>query len=356
MDELNRELLRRLRFAVIGIATVMVFGTLGYVLFGWSLLNAIYMTVITVTTVGYREIHPLSTGETIFTIGLVLTGTGTVFYGFGTVLEAMVAGQWMRMFGRQRLQKRIDALSGHYIICGFGRMGHFVCRELADQPLPFVAVEQDEHAIRQIEASGYLFVEGDSTDDDVLIRAGIDRASGLVSVLSTDADNLYVVMSARGLNPALTIISRYTEESAAKKLMRGGADRVIAPYRIGGNRIAQAILQPNVLDFIEIATVRGRMDVFMEEVVIEPSARLVGQTLRQADVRHHLGVIVIAIRSRDANMTFNPNPDQVFEVNDVLIVLGTKPALKQLETLCRPENAALRKAGGDPGSRRGRLN
>jgi voltage-gated potassium channel len=329
------ETIGRLRIAVAAILGVLMVGTAGYMAFGWPFLDAFYMTVITVTTIGFREIRDPGTGEIVYTIVLAISGVGTVLFALSAVVEATVAGVFAGMFGRQRLQKRIESLRDHLIIAGYGRMGQLVVRELQEQPVPFVVVEREPEGVRQLERDQLLFVDGDATDDDTLRQAGIARARALVAVVSTDADNVFIVLTARELNPDLEIIARCTDERAGRKLLRAGATRVIAPYQIGGSRIAQAILQPNVVDFIEIATRRGRMEVFMEEARLRHGSSLVGKSLGESDLRRGHGVIIIAIKHPSGDMRFNPDPEEPLAEGDVMIAVGKRDGLLALEALAR---------------------
>lgn len=328
--------IRRLKFALASILGVAIFGTVGYWLLGWDLLDALYMTVITVTTVGYREVGQMDRSAMVFTMVLLGLGFGTVFYSFSVLIESLVAGQIGLFFGRKRVQKRIDATRGHHVICGFGRMGRIVCRELANEHLPFVVMDADEHAIEEAEEAGYLALRADATDEDSLGSAGIERAAGLVAVLSSDADNLYVILCARAMNPKLKIIARADQERSEQKLLRAGADRVVAPYLIGGARIAQALLRPSVLDFVEIATCRTRMDLLMEETQVSERSRLCGKTVRDSSIRSELGLIIVAVKRPSGDMQFNPPADLRFEAGDVLLALGERASLQRLARLANP--------------------
>lgn len=229
------------------------------------------------------------------------------------------------------MEKMIDALSEHYIICGYGRMGSLICREFAAKPLPFVVVEKNNDVIEKVKDEGYLYLHGDSTDDETLLKAGIRRAKGLISVVTSDTENVYITLTARGLNPDLFILARSGEEGSEIKLKRAGANKVVSPYHIGGSRMAQAILRPNVVDFIEIATGREHLDLQMEEIYIPHSSRFVGETLVSSKFRRDTGVIIIGIKKAEGKMVFNPNPHEKLEANDTLIVLGETTAMEKLE-------------------------
>ncbi|MDA8084956.1 MAG: NAD-binding protein [Nitrospiraceae bacterium] len=314
------------------IILIISFGTVGYTwIEGWPLFDSLYMTVITLTTVGYREVHDLSREGQIFTIILITGGVGTVFYALSTGAKIILEGELQQIFGRKRLEKKIKELRDHYIICGFGRMGKIICRELQEKRLPFVAIEKDPGIVTERE--DFLLYQGDATKDEVLKELGIDKARGLISVLPTDAENMYVVLSARGLNPRLTIVARAGEEGSEQKLIRAGADRVVSPYHIGGLRIAHTVLKPAVVDFIEFATNSGNIDLQMEEVVIGEGSSLVGKTLDECGFGRDLGIIVVAIKNSSGEMRFNPTFRSAINSGDTLIALGETSKLKILEDL-----------------------
>ncbi|MGW8273371.1 MAG: potassium channel family protein, partial [Thermodesulfovibrionales bacterium] len=243
---------------------VIALGCVGYSLIeGWSLLDALYMTIITLTTIGFQEVKPLSQSGRIFTIVFVLFGVGVVAYTVNSSLRMIFEGEIQKVFGRRKLEKKIKSLQNHFIVCGYGRMGQIICRELREKKVPFVVIDTEPREMQPLE--GMLFIRGDATKDDVLRAAGIESARGLVSVLSTDAQNLFVVLSARGMNPGLTIVARAGEDGSEQKLIRAGADRVVSPYHIGGLRIAHSVLKPAVVDFIEFATRTGNIELQMEE-------------------------------------------------------------------------------------------
>ncbi len=231
------------------------------------------------------------------------------------------------------MESRISKLKDHYIICGFGRIGHLICREFDSRPMPFVVVEQDPHLIERINREGYMYVEGDATDDETLQAAGIDLAKGLITAVTSDTDNVYITLTARGLNPKLFILARAGEEGSEKKLMRAGASKVISPYTIGASRMAQAILRPSVVDFIEIATASENLELQIEEIRISPDSLLAGKALIDSGIRQSMGIIIVGIKQVDGQMLFNPPPTSVIEPNSVLITLGERPAINQLEKI-----------------------
>ena len=318
---------------------VIAFGTAGYQLIeGWKFLDALYMTIITLTTVGYREVHELSSKGMIFTIFLLLVGVGTVLYALSAGAKLILEGELQEMFGRKRLEKKIKELKDHYIVCGFGRMGRIISRELKAKHVPFVAIEKNFDAATRTD--DLLIIAGDATNDEILKEAGIERARGLISVLPTDAENLYVVLSARELNPDLQIVARAGEEGSENKLKRAGANKVVSPYHIGGLRIAHSVLRPAVVDFIEFATKTGNIELQMEEVTIPTGSIMEGQSLDQCGIGRELGIIIVGIKRATGEMRFNPTFRSTIKAGDILIGLGEISKLKVLEEMSRQMKAA----------------
>lgn len=328
--------LRRLRFSLLAVIVVVVFGTAGYCLIErWPLLDALYMTVITLASVGFREVHDLSDQGRLFTIVLIVSGTGIIVYTIGSLAQFTIEGQLQSLLGRKKVEKGISKLKDHYIICGYGRIGALIARELRAKPLPFVVVEQSPILCDKLNNDGYLFVQGNATDDETLLSAGILHARGLITVVTSDTDNVYITLTARGLNPDLFILARAGEEGSEKKLQRAGATKVISPYTIGATRMAHAILRPSVMDFIEIATAGQNFELQLEEILVSTSSILVGKTLITSGIRKELGLIVVGIKKGDGQMVFNPPPDISIEVGDILISLGQQTAIQNLERIAQ---------------------
>jgi len=300
---------------------------------GWGFLDALYMTIITITTVGFREIHELSQKGQIFTIILIISGVGTVLYALSNGAKFVLEGELQEVFGRQRLEKRLKDLKDHYIICGYGRMGKIIAKELRHEKLQFAVIEKNEVILDPDHKDETLIIQGDATRDELLKRVGIEKAKCLISVLPTDAENLYVVLSARGLNPSLLIVARAGEEGSGRKLLRAGADRVVSPYYIGGLRIAHTVLKPAVVDFIEFATKSGNIDLQIEEVTIQAGSRLENQTLDECGIGRDLGVIIVAIKQKDGEMKFNPTFRTAIQAGDTLIAVGETSKLTILEKM-----------------------
>jgi voltage-gated potassium channel len=334
---------RHLKISICVLGLLVSFGTFGYILIeGWSFLDSLYMTVITLSTVGFTEVHRLSSFGKVFTMTLIVFGVSVIGYTVGSLAQIMFEGQFRRVIGRKKVENAIAALDGHYIICGFGRIGALICKEFAAKPLPFVVVEKDPETIGRMEQDGhgYLFLRGDATVDDTLLKAGIKKAKGLISVVASDTENVYITLTARGLNPELFILARSGEEGSELKLKRAGANKVISPYLIGGSRMAQAILRPTVVDFIEIATGLEHMELQMEEIIIPAESAFIGETLASSGFRKETGVIIVGIKKQSGKMGFNPEHHTRVEAHDTLIVLGEPSAILKLDQLVRCGNCA----------------
>jgi len=323
---------KRLIFSLIFITFIVTVGSAGYMLIeGWNCLDALYMTIITIASVGYKEVHDLSPNGRMFTIILIISGVGSVAYALATIAKIVLEGEIKEIFGRGRLEKKIKELKDHYIVCGYGRMGKIICRELREKNIKFVVVEQKPNVLE--EKGDILIYEGDATRDEILKGVGIEKAKGLISVLPTDAENLFVVLSARELNPNLFIVARAGEEGSEQKLMRAGADRVVSPYHIGGLRIAHTLLKPAVVDFIEFATKSGNIDLQMEELTVQDGSKLAGFTLDECGIGRELGIIIVAIKKTSGDMKFNPTFRTTIKAGDTLIALGEISKLKMLEDM-----------------------
>jgi voltage-gated potassium channel len=320
------------RLVAILIATVMVVGTIGYVLIeGWGLWDAFYMTVITITTVGYGEVHPLSRAGQVFTVAILLSGVGSFFYAFTLFMALLAEGQLVERVERRRRTRMLDELKDHFILCGFGRMGEIIAGEFSRQHVPFVVIERDADRMQAAMDHGFLSVEADASSEEVLRRVRIDRARGFIAAVSTDAENVYAVLSARLLRPDLFIIGRAETEDARIKLQRAGADRVISPYHLGGLQLAQTALRPAVVDFVQLATTSDNLDLNLEQVRIVEGSPLNGRTLVDAGLRQRFGVVVVGIRRANGRMDFNPAPETAMHAGDDIVVLGRSGSLKELE-------------------------
>ncbi|MEI6701963.1 MAG: potassium channel protein [Deltaproteobacteria bacterium] len=325
---------RHLKISVLVLLMLVTGGTAGFMTIeNWRFLDALYMTVITLGTVGFKEVHDLSDGGKMFTMGLILVGVSVLGYIVGSLAQIMFEGQFQRIMGRKKVEKQINALKDHYIICGFGRIGSLICKEFKANELPFVIVEKSVDSVEKLDEEGYLHMKGDATLDETLLKAGIKRAKGLISVVTSDTENVYITLTARGLNPDLYILARSGEEGSDLKLKRAGASKVVSPYIIGGSRMAQSILRPNVVDFIEIATGSEHLDLQMEEISIPSHSAFAGETLVSSGFRKETGVIIIGIKKAHGKMIFNPHSQAKIDGGDTLIVLGEPQSIAKLEDL-----------------------
>lgn len=331
-----RSLRARLLLPLALVSTVMIVGTLGYYALwrarGGTWMDALFMTVTTITTIGYGEVRPLSTAGRLFTIVLALTGMGALFYTLGVVMEYLVAARIADPGGRRKMERRIDALSGHIIVAGLGRVGRETAQELGSAGTPFVVVDPGPAAAQHAGERGYLLISGDATDDAVLERAGVRRARGLVVTTDSDATNLYIILSARVLNPELAIVARAADEVSIPKLIRAGADRAINPYAIGGHRLAHLILKPAAVDFFETALRTGDNTLNIEDLAVAPDSPAIGRRLDALDVRAVSGATVLAIL-RGGQAVVSASGDQVFASGDQLLAIGTSEQLARLEQL-----------------------
>jgi voltage-gated potassium channel len=320
----------RLRIAIAMVVTIFVVGTIGYVALGLALLDAMYMTITTITTVGYREITgpDVTVPEKIFTMILIVVGVSTVLYTFTLTIQSVVEGQLREFVGRRRMDKKISQMHDHVIVCGWGRVGKAVATDLHHSGREVVVVDVDENRLRGI---ALPTVAGDATEDSVLRAAGIERAFGLIAALDGDAENLFVTLSSRAARPDLFIVARARQDESVAKLQRAGADRVVNPQELGAARMASFVVQPNVAEFIDITMHERSMDFRMQELEISEHSSLAGVTLREANLRQRAGVLVLALRGDDGTFNTNPDPDTVLHARNVIIAVGTVDALEKLD-------------------------
>ena len=324
--------LRNLRLIAVALALLTLVGMAGFHLIeGWPWFDGFYMVVTTFTTIGYQEVHPLSHAGRIFNVGVILAGVSLVFLGIGSLTQALLEFELRSFFGRRRMERDISRLSDHYIICGAGRVGRSAARELARKPVPFVIIEQNEAKAAR-HGSDWLVMVGDATQEQTLREAQIARARGLVAATTTDATNLYIVLTARGLNPKLKINARDSEEDAEKHLVTAGADSVVSPYLFAGHRIAQSFLRPHVVSFLDTATTHLGMDLEIGEICVGRDSSFAGKTIETSRIRQDRGVIILAIK-RESGMRFNPSSDDRIEPGDYLIAMGEPSQLRQLEQM-----------------------
>jgi voltage-gated potassium channel len=324
---------RRLGGALALLATAIVVGTVGYLLLGFGFVDALYQTVTTVATVGYREVQPLSTVGKFFTMALILLGVGTALYAFSVLVETLIEGRLLDLLGRRRMVRTITSMQQHTIICGWGRVGRAIAAEVADAGQPLVVIDVD--AERLVDCP-HPTVHGDATDDQVLVAAGIERASSLVAAVDQDASNSFITLSARALRPDLFVVARARSVDSEEKLRRAGADRVVNPQNIGGARMAAFVLRPHVAEFVDVMTRERNLAFRLEELPVDPGSPIARSTLRDAHIRDRTGALVLALRDPDGTFVTNPPPDTVLEPQHVIIAIGTEDELAALATIVGP--------------------
>jgi voltage-gated potassium channel len=323
---------RNLKIILTALAVFAAAAVVGYRLIeGWSWLDSIYMVVMTITTIGYKEVHALSHAGQIFNIIVMIAGVGLVFLAIGALTQGLLEFELGKFLGKRRMQRDIERLSGHYIICGAGRVGRSVAYELAKKPVPFVVIENNEQGLQ--DAGDWLTLDGDATHEKTLREARVEHAAGLVAATTTDATNIYIVLTARSLNPKLKIIARASEDTAEKHLRKAGADTVISPYAFAGHRIAQSFLRPNVLDFLDLATTNsGTQEMLIEEILVSRGSRFDRTTIGTSGIHREFASMVLAVRHPDGETRFNPTAQDPINGGDYLIVMGEPAHLSALES------------------------
>jgi voltage-gated potassium channel len=328
------KLVRRMLIIGAAMLVVLLTGTVGLVLIaGYPVFDAFYMTLYTVATVGYSELHPLSRMGRVFNSFIIFFGVTVMFFAIGAMTQTIVQLELGDIFDKRRMRRMIDKLANHYIICGFGRVGRGAAEELRAAGAAFVIVDRDPERVEQAIKTGMLAVQADSTRDETLHAVGVTKARGLIAALGTDADNLFVILSAKTLNPKLNLAARVAEEESEQKLRRAGADAVFAPYAITGHRLAQALLRPHVSQFLDFTDKSLGPDVSIEQVRVGEASEYVSKSLQQAQLRRDLGVVVLAVRKSSGAMLFNPPAEAEIQGGDYLIVMGRHADLRKLEGL-----------------------
>jgi voltage-gated potassium channel len=322
---------QRLRIGCGLLAFVVLIGTFGYMMIeGWPLGEALYTTVLVVSTLGFSDEKPTGVPSKLLTVVLIGGGVGTLYYLVGAMAQSMIEGQLDR--GRRRaMEQRIAHLKDHFIVCGFGRVGQQTCRQLMQERCAFLIIDSDEGRIARIEELGYLYLRGDASDDSVLKHAGIDRARGLLTAVQSDAGNVYITLSARALNPKLFIVARAATAEAEHKLTIAGANRVISPYILGGRSMAGHALRPAVMDFLDVLVHSDEMEMWLEEIVISPDSALDGAQIGALDLRETTGVTILAVRRVEGRMLFNPGANDILHAGDTLIVLGKRSDFDRMD-------------------------
>lgn len=327
---------KQIFYIFITMAVIMAFGVTGFMTIeGWSFLDSLYMSVITVSTVGYREVHPPSQAGMIFTIIFIIVGVGTFLYVITSTAEIIIAGHLKGEIGRNRMKKKINELKNHYIVCGFGRVGQLVAKELARSNAHFVVIDINADYIARCVEKGFLCILGSASDDEILKEAGIMRARGLVSAIDSDAENVYVTLSAKNLNSGIHVVARASSDEAGFKLLKARADRVLSPYSHGGKRLANLLLRPNVVEFLDVVMHSDEAQFCMEEIEVRAGSRLVGLSIGEMRHKCTAGANVLAVKKSGEHNKVIASPDaaMLIESGDMLITLGTREQLKQIEGL-----------------------
>lgn len=328
------ELTRRLRGPLLALGVVLAFGTLGYmILEGWSFLDAAYMAVITVATVGFGEVHPLSAGGRFFTIALIFLGVGALSYTFTVVTSMIVDGHLTQRWEARRMEQRLRQLNEHYILCGYGRVGRQIARDFQRERVPFVVIDVNQASLDLAAAEGLAIVYGNATEDEVLRRAGIARAAGLIAAIADDADNIFVTLSARALRPTLPIVARANYDDAVHKLRRAGASHVVSPYAMAGQQMALLAVRPSAVDFVETLLYGTGGNLLLEDVRILDTSPLVGVSVATARVRFASGATLLALR-RAGQLLAPPPADAILQADDIIVLVGTDAQLREVEAAC----------------------
>ena len=324
----------RLRYAIIVYIGTIIFGTIGLSLVeGMTLFDSFYMTIITISTVGFSEIKPLSPLGRVVTIFIIVSGITMGAYTIGTLLRMFIEGELSKIFGRRKLEKNISAMNGHFIICGFGRIGSIICRELSEENISFIVIEEDPSKNAVLESEGYLYINMDATSEEALTKAGIMNAKGIVTAVRSDANNVFITLTAKGLKPDIFVLSRASDVKNEAKLIKAGASRVVSPYQLGGRRMAEVLKRPTVVDFIDVATAQKHLGLAMEEACVSEKSFLAGKNLIDSRLRQDYGVIIVAIKKASDQMVFNPLPSETLEAGDVIVVIGKKEDLKRMSDI-----------------------
>ncbi len=315
--------MRKLKISLYLLIVTILFGIFGYhIIENMSIFDSFYMTIITISTVGFSEIKPLTGAGRIVTLLIIVFGITNGAYAIGNLIRMFIEGEIRKTFGRKKVEKQISNLVNHYIICGYGRIGSLICHELHRHGIEFVVIENDLNTVKKLENDGFLYLNMDASSDDSLIKAGIKKAKGIITAVRSDADNVFITLTAKGLNPDIFVLSRASDEKNEVKLKRAGATRVVSPYILGGRRMAQVLIRPTVVDFMDIAITESEIGLKMEEVLIKRGSNLIGKNLVESNLRKDYGVIIVLIKKYNGEMIFNPRPDEILGENDVLVMIG----------------------------------
>jgi voltage-gated potassium channel len=323
-------------FSMILTAALILIGTGGYMIIEkWPFADAIYMTIITLATVGYGEVHQVSGVGRVFTIFLIVAGVGYFMYVVGLLVQFLVEDRIRVILGRRKLDKQIARLKNHYIICGYGRIGRVLARYLTERYLNVVIIEKNKSRQAAMDEDGVLYLVGEATDENLLLRAGIKDAKALITAVATDADNVFLTLIAKQLNPSLFIVARAIQNTAKRTLQAAGASKVISPYDLGARRMAHAILRPTVIKFLELAFADDSTDIQVEEIRVRSTSHLLNVALKDSGIRQKLDLIILTIKKADGTMIFNPKADTRMETDDTLVVVGQAKSVTKLEQMMR---------------------
>ncbi len=320
-------------------ASLLVFtvGTFGYMIIEkWSFMDAVYMTALTLGSVGYSEVHPLSFEGRVFTTFLIISGVGLVMYLAGVVVQFVVEGEIRQMLGRRQLDHKIKKMDDHYIVCGYGRIGRTLCNQIKDETSNVVVLEKSEALLPELNKNKMLYFIGDASNESLLIKAGIHRAKALVAALATDMDNVFLVLTARQINPDIYIMARAGSHDVKSKLLAAGASRVESPYDVGAVSMALKLLRPSVSNFLDIALSRKQRAIQIEEIRISPKSKIIDIMLKDSGIRQNYNLIIIAIKKKDGEMIFNPSFETILEEGDTVIAMGRARSLKQFNDELNP--------------------
>ena len=322
---------KQIGVAILLLLTIIAIGTSGYYwIEHWPLLDCFYMTLITISTIGYGEVHALSYYGRIFTSFLIIVGVGNMGYALGTITQFLLEGQIHSVLGKYKMEKVIQKMADHFIVCGYGSIGKQVCNELQLRKLQVVVIEHQGERAELAQREQLFCLHDDATDEDVLVQAGVANARGLVGTIGSDASNVFITLSGKVLNPKLFVVVRAEKPSSEKKLLRAGADRVISPDLIGGRKMALAAMRPNIVEFMDIVNLGAPTGYRIDQIIVRAGAFITGKSLRESNIRQETGVMIIGIKKNDGRLAFNPSADMQIEDNDILIALGDSQQLKQL--------------------------
>ena len=321
----------KLRASVFLLLLIVVFGTVSYAAIEkMTMFDSFYMTLITISTVGFSEIKPLTQPGRIITLIIIISGISLLTYTLGQGAKIFIEGELRELLGRKKLEKKIASLTDHYIICGFGRIGEVLCGELAEENIPFVVIERDLDKFDILEKVQYLYLKGDATDDDILLQAGLNAAKGIATVVANDSDNVFITLTAKGLRPDIFVLSRASDAKNETKLIRAGASRVVCPFNMGGLRMAQILKKPTVVDFLDSTMMSGALGLKLEEATVMPGSQLVGKSIVNSHLRRDFGVMIVAIKKLSNSMVFNPGPDAIIEAGDVIVSVGKQEDMARM--------------------------